>query len=740
MRNWMSLVPKDAQGNEIVAKNFEISFDTTIRQRYGHGGLMVQFRSQPTAAKVPETVSYSDSTTVSGKVANGQDSAYTERAAVLLGANGVGVLSGNKVHNGSENAGLLKHCLYSDKAAELENVLYEFYSSKISNTNSMTRSLKVNIKVVNSTVTVKVAEAGGAELYNKDITIDYDKEGVIAISGLSSDLDISNITLKTLNSRGEQVAVNTPVFATFVDKVDHTDAVTEGVYDFSADSEVNNAIRDAINVKYNVYGNLDSTMHQFAGAEVGGTNETLTNATNAAVIQLKATPNGYNLGTSSASYDGRTMRTALSLVPKNAKGEEIVAKNAEVSFDLSTSMRYSNGGIMLMFRAQDSGYAAFNSNDSKQPYANRVGLLITANGAAILDGAEVSTTNASLWGKPAADSSIITAFASGATTNGTTSGLHVTAKVLDNQFTATITKDGAVIYEATKEVTWMKAGTISFTGFYGDHAISNITLNVLNEEGIVVEPVVQKFDEGSVAIDVESLKGSEDGTKTYATVTPDEGVQLKAGTLRARKAGTDGPFNILPTRVGWRSTNYQADTFVFDVDFDIEVTAEFYTPHTTAAANVAVLGTSKTSSGDEGNLYGNAVRFISRSYIYEKDGAFYMDINGRAREVADFGAFVTSQMALTAGGYEDIRKAIDEETNTAKIKNVVKRSIPEAGQAKGKSGIFYDYCEDYVDVSIQITGIPAAAVSQQIVSCTYIQFATGDVVYTTGVSVSHENA
>jgi hypothetical protein len=606
---------------------------------------------------------------------------------------------------------------------------------------SITLAVHAYVKVLNDQVTVIVKNANGDIIHESTTTITWSKTGTIAFTGLNMDHSVSNITLKVLDEQGNQVPVDTvPFIDSFNNKVDNSAVVTEGVYDFSEDNEANNAIRDAVNAKWNVYGGRDSVLHQFAPEEVGTDIIELDGADSEdptkkdgynTTIQLGATANGYNLNASSGSYDNLTMRSYLSLVPKNAAGNEIVAKNFEVSFKVNTQLRHSNGGFMLQFRAQDSGWAAFNDGGGKKPYGSSAKLFVSAYGAGIWDNT-VDTESA--WKKPSADNTLVTAYTSGGTTNGTVE-LDVTLRVVGSTVTAKVAIGGAVVYEDTKEVTWLKAGTIAFTGLNGNNVLSNVSLTLLDDNGEPVIPYTQKAEGGAIAVETVDKKGTTDVKQAVATVAAEAGKQLKAGTLKARVKGED-EYTILPTRVGFRdAANLQSNQFIFEGEGELEITAEFYTPASTAEANVAMIATSKPTT-ESGGDYGNAVRFISRSYIYEDGGKFYMDIAGAPMEVADFGMYVTSQMALDKAGYESIEDAIAEGT----LRALVKRSIPAAGQEVGKLGIFYDYADGYVDTSIQIINIPSTHLEQQIVSCTYVEFANGDVFLTDAASRSHADA
>ena len=713
LRNYMSLVPKTEAGAEIFTKNLEVEFDLNTKLSYSYGGgLMLMLRSQD-----------------SGRIAVSQTVPYAQRVGVLISSTGV------KIFDGSD-ASVADNTMAT--APFRDSTYFTAYTSG-GNTNGEI-GVHVYVKAVNDQLTVVVTK-GGSTIYQSTTDITWNKAGTISFSGMAMYNAVSNITLKVLDDQGNQVPVDTvPFIDSFNDKVDNSDLPFEEgqtVYDFSEDNETNNAVRDAVNAKWNVYGSLDNIVHQFAPAEIGSQHDSLLSTQNPTEVWLGATANGYNLCAKSDSYADQTMRVSLSLVPKNAAGNEIVTKNFEVSFKLKTQLSWSHGGFMVKFREQTPGYTAYNGGDSEtlKPYTQNVALFLSAYGAGIWDGAEDSEVNASKWKKPVADATLVTPYTSGGTDNGTKE-LDVTLRAVGSTVTAKVAIAGAVVYEETKEVTWLKAGMLSFTGLYGDNVLSNVSLTLLDDNGEPVIPYTEKLEGGAVAVESMNKKGSVTDTQFFTTVAPEAGKQLKAGSLRARVKGSDGDYTIMPSRVGFRdAANLQSAQFVFDSAEDLEFTAEFYTPASTAEANVAMLATSKSTT-ETGGSYGNAVRFISRSYIYADGGKFYMDINGAPMEVADFGMYVTSQAALDKAGYESMEDAIAEGT----LRALVKRSIPAAGQEVGKLGIFYDYADGYVDTSIQIINIPSTHLEQKIVSCTYVEFANGDVFLTAAASRSHADA
>jgi hypothetical protein len=275
-------------------------------------------------------------------------------------------------------------------------------------------------------------------------------------------------------------------------------------------------------------------------------------------------------------------------------------------------------------------------------------------------------------------------------------------------------------------------GTLEHPDAQGHTDAANILVPFIRRHCGLEDVIVDTFEQGTLESVQTPVEGSDTLVQYITTVVPEGNAQLKAGSLRARVKGSTGPYNILPKRVGFRDpSNTQGVQFVFESEEELEFTADFYTPADESEANMTILGTSTIDSADK-NI-GKALRFVSRSYVYYNNGKFYMDINGEAKEVKDFGMYVTSRLALKALKQDSIQSAIA----AGRTSYIVKRSIPEAGQAVGKLGIFYDYCDAYVDTSIQITQLTAAMLNQEIVSCSYIEFADGKIVYTNEASSTY---
>ena len=528
-RNYMSLVPKDAEGNELSAKNFEVSFDLKTQLLWSNGGFMLTFRSLE-----------------NGRIATGEPVPYTQRAAVIIGADGVGVLDGSLAAPAYAEA---LHTKPFDAAND--GVIYDKFPTGYDTGNGHGTSflMHVTVKVVGDKVKVALVRDGETEAFvDVEKTITWAEEGGISFSGLLGENYISNIELKLLDDSGNQGGEggDTPPVATpdWTYSADRTADGITGSYDFSADNATNNAIRDEIDAKFNVYAGREGTYFQKVDkADLGADNDG-NNSWNESETRLKATRYGLSIYNHLGAFDGFTMRNYMSLVPKDAQGVELSAKNFEMTFDLTTQLLWSNGGFMLTFRSLENGRLA---TGDAELYTQRAAVLIGADGVGVLDGSLAAPDYAAnLWAKPfdgTQNGSLYDKFPSGYDTgngNGSSPLLHVYVKVLNNTVTVQLTKDGEQepFVNVEKIIKWTEKGGISFSGLLGENQVGNIEITLLADDATGGESGGQGGGEGGGEEDDDKVIIEQPDTENYWSYRPDFSV-LNVTTQWPYKFATD---------------------------------------------------------------------------------------------------------------------------------------------------------------------------------------------------------
>ena len=206
-------------------------------------------------------------------------------------------------------------------------------------------------------------------------------------------------------------------------------------------------------------------------------------------------------------------------------------------------------------------------------------------------------------------------------------------------------------------------------------------------------------------------------TKTL-TVKADDGYQLKAGSLMVKDA--DGNY-FAPVRVGFRDGgNGEKYEIPEDAKAPYTVEYEFIQPGEANGYNVGFLGNSVNE--DRGGL-----RFVHHFEI-DKDG--YVLYDGQKVKVAEYGLLVASASILPNAKDLDIETA-EESMHVHRI-----RWGCDGGSAK-----FYDRCDDFAQISVQIVGIPAGAARDlDFHTRAYLILEGGKTVYMDAVTCNYNAA
>ncbi len=218
-----------------------------------------------------------------------------------------------------------------------------------------------------------------------------------------------------------------------------------------------------------------------------------------------------------------------------------------------------------------------------------------------------------------------------------------------------------------------KAGYLSVGATNGLRLLKSVTVTELDENG---EPMdFQKQEDNTVKVSGNTL-----------TVKAGEGYQLKAGSLIVTDAKGE---KFVPTRVDFRQGGDASEyTIPTDAVAPFEVDYEFVQPGDTDGYNAGFIGASV-------NPEKSGLRFVNRFYIDENG---MMLFGGEKVAVKEYGILVAASSVLANASDLDIATAEDS-IYIPRIK----------WGCDGGSNKFFDKCADYVDVSVQIVGIPEGA-------------------------------
>ena len=272
---------------------------------------------------------------------------------------------------------------------------------------------------------------------------------------------------------------------------------------------------------------------------------------------------------------------------------------------------------------------------------------------------------------------------------------------------------GATISSFTIKTSYIDGGTISTNN-------TTATIYEIRAFGAPVQATSGKVEltNGSVTIDT--------AEKTI-TVAPNAGYQLKTGSLRALTAnGTVVPL----TRVGSPDAGaYDAtggDVYTYDSNEAITVSAQFYQPNKTIL-NAAVIGTQVNPSK-------NGLRFVYRvNRTVDSDGKMYIAVKNEDGtlsnlEIKDYGILFALDKFV---GNETL--TVDKAKANQYIKNI---SLLNTQNFK-----YRDYCDQYVEYSVQITGLSTTErKTTDITANAYVQLMDGTYLYANGYTTTYEAA
>lgn len=461
---------------------------------------------------------------------------------------------------------------------------------------------------------------------------------------------------------------------------------TDGVYTSTAtDTAVNNWVSGKFGTFLNQEGSYYTMTH------LGQPSNEHTTDTYTGNVQWQLVK-GAGLGITFQNKSGQLMRKSLTLTAKDENGDYATLSDfeAEVVFN-KANKNNKVGGVYISFHEKSPGRASFSS--SKTPTANTGDLVIVGNA--------LETYSYQSFG----DEISVFAGVHDASGNGVREGEEMTGvnwkldtdyklyvKVIDTTITWTITDlSNDSLVASGSDDTPGGEGTVSVGVSGAEHVLKSF---VVHEPGVKAPQEEEEGQQDNTAV----IEGN------TVTVKAGEGYQLKAGSLVV----TDAKGNrFVPERIGFRengdATQYKIpDNAVAPYTVD----ATFIQPGDVSGYNIGLVGTSV----HEGN---KGLRFVHRVAI-DKDGC--MLYNGEKVKVVEYGLLLAAEMVLADANALDLTAA-----NSSPY--IWSFAWPQANK-------YYDLCDQYVDLSVQITGIGGTTSEKlNIHSRVYVVLENGATVY-----------
>ena len=119
------------------------------------------------------------------------------------------------------------------------------------------------------------------------------------------------------------------------------------------------------------------------------------------------------------------------------------------------------------------------------------------------------------------------------------------------------------------------------------------------------------------------------------------------------------------------------------------------------------------------------LRFVYRLQRTVENGKTYVLLRGVKTEIVDYGMLIALD-ANVGNRRLDAKLAAEN----SRIKMI---SVKDAGR-------YYDYCDDYIDMSIQIVNIGVAAQNLNLIANAYVQLADGTYFYANGYTTNYAAA
>ena len=331
-RKTVSLVPKDRKGNQITAKNLETEFDMVLGTT-AKTGLAFSFRAG-----------------VGGRFTTGYKTTTADRITVVFTSGGYKVYEG--VMPKDETVTPVVNA-WADGATVTKAHVY--------------------IKVVGTTLTMKVTGMDGTVYYAGATELTYTAEGKLFYSVLNGTGGFANIRASRLDEAGNEMPVDAgESLATNIN------VSTRPSYTITA----GDGIAEQLDAMFNAYYDIDGTL-----TKTGGFPTTATTGARWASIYERV----YLECSTTAANKVSALKAVGTLVPKTADGKEAVLKNFELSFTTRwAEMTFNNasvGGVVIGFRQQTAGKITTASGKVNK---NQGLIVITSTGISIAGGDEIT--------------------------------------------------------------------------------------------------------------------------------------------------------------------------------------------------------------------------------------------------------------------------------------------------------------------------------------------------------------
>ena len=684
-----SVSPDKKMSNKI--KNFETTFAVRL-VKDKVGGAVFGFRQQ-----------------IVGKFAESAEHLNREQAFVTITRNGVTVAGGADIRDS----------YYADDEWAYDTALPE-----------ATTVVKITVRAVEHDVYVKVTDDAGAVTYfERTLYMDYISAGYLAygISGPNESHGLGEIILYHLDENGNTVPLTAE---TAGETVSTTFPVTDipgipysGGYDAwektpwlpvyaSWAYDCNNQFRRHVVKYFGMYDDNAGAVNMLNDSTGINTPELNGGYSCFGVLYANQWMRRHVVTKSQSTFN----RISSLVVRRVGTTENDVFRNVETKFSMNFNDNQTVGGVIVGMRQRTAGKFTDSADalNKEQTFVSitREGVTV-AGGADILDSYYTEQEHPYDTGLPAGN---IT--------------LKVTVRALNDTVYVRITSnDGKTVYfEKTETVDYAYAGYLAF-GVSGTQdeqiGLGNITWKRLAYDGSSagnVQTAEEKAFRDGMRIAAKKTKDGKvrvvssdaaTGTATVA-VLPDAGFETKAGTLCATK----GNELSLPQRKGFR-TDGNATLYTVSAEVPVTVTAEFFAP-TAENANIGNIGTSVNAE-----KYG--LRFVSRLNRTVTDGVEYITLDGQKVAVKDYGMLIAAESVIGNGVLTDELAA---ENSRVKKLSVVERQI------------YFDYCDDYVDMSACITNIDKVegGLSMKLVARPYVITENDTILYADMVNSTYERA
>ena len=456
---------------------------------------------------------------------------------------------------------------------------------------------------------------------------------------------------------------------------------TEGVYT----STVNDtAINAWVDVKFGTFLNQEDNVYKTMTHLGQPSDDFGTDSTYTGNVQWQLVK-GEGLGITFQNKSGQLMRKSMTLAAKDAQGEYIQLTDfeAEVVFN-KAGVNNKVGGVYVSFHEKAPGRASFSG--SKTPTANTGDLIIVGNA--------LETYTYQAFG----DEISVFAGVHDAADYGVREGEVMTGvdwkldtdyklylKVVDTTLSWSITdlSNNTVIASGSDDVAEGE-GTISVGVAGAEHTLKSFEVRQLVKE--------DQADNTAVVKD------------TAVSVKAAAGYQLKAGSLML----TDANGNcFVPTRIGYREGGSGAQYAIpAEAEAPYEVSAVFYQSTDKTGANVGLVGTSV-------NPEKSGLRFVHRLYIDKQQKMVY---NKENVSVKEYGLLLAAEMEVSDPAQLTVETA-------AGNRLVHRLAWPQSGR-------YFDLCDDYADIAVQIYNIEAYdALDTEIITRAYVMLADGQILY-----------